>query len=634
MLQIIREKTSGLIAILIVGALIVSFALWGVGSYFDQGGDVIAISVNDTDIELREYQRVYQSVSRQFQEFLKQSSGSLDDELVKKQTLESLIERELVTQVGDDLGLRVSANQVRSVINSLEAFQGLSGFDNSVYERAIAQLGYTPAMFERQIQQDMRSEQLQSSISESVIVTENEVRMIAGLQNQTRDISYSIISSDKIKEELSFSDEEIKAFYETNSRDYLDPEKVKIAFLDLSLQKIAGDLTVSEDDIRAFYESNKADYDVEDQRKVRHITIETSEEATEEQINIARTRAEELIAKLRGGMSFDELSEKHSDGPGPKVEISELGFLTKGIMDAAVDEVMFSLQEGEISEPIVAEKSVDVVMVESIKGGAKNTFEDTREQVEEAYRISIAENQFFEAIDQLANLAYEHPDTLEIAAEDLELTLNESEFFNRNSQSDPLLSDSKIIAASFSEDVLNGNNSEVIEIASNRVMVLRVLERKAEQKIPFEEVRERIVTRMKYEKARNQVQTKGESILEKLKSGSSVDQVATDFSIEWKDATAIKRDNTGVNRSVLRTAFKLGRPESGQAVFGGSSLGSGDYAVVMVKGVFDPDASSYKEEELQQIKAQLQRLKAASSWTQLVKDVRSQSDINVFKDRL
>jgi peptidyl-prolyl cis-trans isomerase D len=634
MLQIIREKTSGLIAILIVGALIVSFALWGVGSYFGQGGDVIAISVNDTDIELREYQRVYQSVSRQFQEFLKQSSGSLDDELVKKQTLESLIERELVTQVGDDLGLRVSANQVRSVINSLEAFQGLSGFDNSIYERSIAQLGFTPAMFERQIQQDMRSEQLQSSISESVLVTENEVRMIAGLQHQTRDISYSIISSDKIKEELNFSDEEIKGFYETNSRDYLDPEKVKIAFLDLSLQKIAADLTVSEDDIRAFYESNKADYDVEDQRKIRHITIETSEKATEEQINIAKTRAEELIVKLKGGMSFDELSEKHSDGPGPKVEISELGFLTKGIMDAAVDEVMFSLQEGEISEPIVTEKSVDVVMVESIKGGAKNTFEDTREQVEEAYRISVAENQFFEAIDQLANLAYEHPDTLEIAAEDLELSLNESEFFNRNSQSDPLLSDSKIIAASFSEDVLNGNNSEVIEIASNRVMVLRVLERKAEQRIPFEAVRERIVTRMKYEKARSQVQTRGESVLEKLKSGSSVDQVATDFSIEWKDATAIKRDNTGVNRSVLRTAFKLGRPESGQAAFGGSSLGSGDYAVVIVKDVFDPDASSYKEEELQQIKAQLQRLKAASSWSQLVKDVRSQSDINVFADRL
>jgi peptidyl-prolyl cis-trans isomerase D len=634
MLQLIREKTSGFIAIFIVSALVISFALWGVGSYFGESGEVVALSVNDTDVKLREYQRVYQTVSRQWQEFIKERGGSLDDELVKKQTLESLIERELVNQVGDELGLRVSANQVRSVINELQAFHGANGFDNSVYERAIAQIGYTPQMFELKIQEDMRSEQIQSAISESVFVTENEVNYVAGLQYQSRDISYAIISSDKLKEEMTISEEEIKSFYETNSRDYLDPEKVKIAYVELSLQKIAAGLDVTEEAIRTFYTSNKADYDVEDQRKIRHITIATDEDASEEQIDIAKKRAEELIAILKGGMSFDELAEKHSDDPGPKVEVSQLGFLTKGIMSEAVDEVMFSLAEGEISDPIVSDKSVDVVMVESIKGGEKNTFEDTREQAEEAYRTSLAENQFFEAIDQLANLAYEHPDTLEIAAEDLEIPVSESEFFDRNSQSDPLLSDPKIMAASFSEDVLNGNNSEVIEIGTNRVVVLRMLERKPEKRIDLDEVRERIVTRMKYEQARDQIKNQGESVLAKLKDGVSVEEVATEYSIDWKNGTAIKRDNTGTNRSVLRTAFKLGRPEAGKMVYGGTSLGSGDYAVVIVKDVKDPDASSYKEEELELIRAQLERSKATSNWLQLVKDVRSQSDVNVFADRL
>ena len=634
MLQLIREKTSGFIAIFIVSALVISFALWGVGSYFGESGEVVALSVNDTDIELREYQRVYQTVSRQWQNLINERGGSLDDELVKKQTLESLIERELVNQVSDDLGLRVSSNQVRSVINGLEAFHGLNGFDNSVYERAIAQIGYSPQIFELKIQEDMRSEQLQSSISESVFVTENEVNFIAALQYQSRDISYAIISSDKLKEEMTLSEEKIKNFYETNSQDYLDPEKVKIAYIELSLQKIATGLVVTEDAIRTFYTSNKADYDVEDQRKIRHITIATSEDASEEQINVAKKKAEELIAILKGGMSFDELSEKHSDDPGPKVEISQLGYLTKGIMSEAVDEVMFSLPEGEISDPIVTEKSVDVIMVESIKGGVKNTFEDTREQVEEAYRISLAENQFFEAIDQLANLAYEHPDTLEIAAEELGLPVSESEFFDRNSQSDPLLSDSKIMSASFSEDVLNGNNSEVIEIGTNRVVVLRMLERKPQRRIDLEEVRERIVTRMKYEQARDEVRSQGEAVLAKLKGGSSEEEVATEYSIDWKNGTAIKRDNTGTNRSVLRTAFKLGRPEAGKMVYGGTSLGSGDYAIVIVKGVNDPDPSSYKEEELELIRTQLERSKATSNWLQMVKNVRDQSDVNVFSDRL
>ncbi len=634
MLQFIREKTSGVIAIAIVTLLIITFAFWGVSYYFDQGGDVVAISVNDTEVDLREYQRVNQTVRRQWQELLEERAGSLDDELVKEQTIDSLIERELVNQLGVDLGLRVSANQVRSVIRGIQGFHGANGFDNSVYERSVAQLGFTPQMFELKVQEDMRSEQLQSSISESVFVTDNEIKLIAGIQNQTRDISYTIISSDKLKEEITVSEEELSEFYEKNSRDYLEPEKVKIEYLDLSLQKIATELSVSEADMRDYYASNKADYDVDDQRKIRHITIALEENATDDQINIARAKAEDFIAKLKGGMTFDELSEKHSDDPGPQVEISELGYLTKGIMDAEVDEVMFSMAEGEISAPIKSEKSIDVIKVESIKGGVKNTFEDTREQVEQAYRLSIAENQYYEATDQLANLSYEHPDTLEIAAEDIGLTIIESEFFDRNSQSDPLLSDRRILAASFSEDVLNGNNSEVIEVDTNRVLVLRMLERQPERRIALADVRDRIVTRMKYEQASSQVRTKGETILEKLRDGSKPESLSTEFAIEWTNATGVKRDNTGTNRSVLRTAFRLGRPQADQAVYGGSSLGSGDYALVIVNNVIEPDASSFSKEELDPIRLQLQRLKANSNWLGLVKDLRSQSEINVFRDRL
>ncbi len=636
MLQIIRDKTSGLIAIVIVALLIVTFAFWGVSYYFDQGGSVVAISVNDTKIDLQEYQRTYQNIRRQWQNFLKDKDGAgdVDDELLKKQTLDSLIERELVNQLDKSLGLHVGANQVRNVINGLQLFHGENGFDNTIYERSVAQLGFTPTMFELKVQEDMLSEQLQSALSESSFVTENEVRLIAGLKNQTRDISYAIIASDKLKEEIIPSAEEIREFYEKNSRDYLEPEKVKIAYLDLSLQQIANGVEVDDEALEDFYAANKADYEVEEQRKIRHITIKTAEAATAEQIKVATDKAEKLIDLLNAGMTFDELAEKHSNDPGPKVEISELGYLTKGIMGEEVDEVMFSLGEGEISSPIVTKNSVDVIKVVKIKGGVKNTFENSREQVEEAYRLSIAENRFFEMSDQLANLSYEHPDTLEIAADELGLKIRESDYFDRTSQSDPLLSDSKIISASFSDEVLNGNNSEVLEIGDNRVVVLRLLERKPEQKKSLEEVRERIVTRIKYERASAMIREKGDEALEKLKSGSSPEQVATDFGFDWVNAKGIKRDNTGINRSVLRTAFKLGRPDAEQAVYGGTSLGSGDYTLVIVKAVNDPDPSSYTKAELDPIRTQLQKLKATADWTHLVKDIRNTSEINIFADRL
>ena len=634
MLQTIRDKTSGLIAIVIVGLLIITFAFWGVSYYFDQGGEVVAIKVNDSDIELREYQRVYQNIRRQFQELLGENAGTVDDELVKQQTLDSLVERELINQVNESLNLQISAQQVRGVITSVEAFQGENGFDSYLYERAVAQLGFTPVMFEFQVQEDMKAEQLQTAIAGSEFVTSDEIQLLASLRNQTRDFSYTILSSDELKEGMSFSDEEIEEFYERNISSYMEPEKVRIAYIDLSLQQMAAAVEIDEEELQTYYENNRADYDVEDQRKIRHITISLSENADEKEIAGARARAEELIALLKGGMSFDDLSEKHSSDPNYQVEMSELGFLTRGIMSAEVDEVMFTLEEGAISDPIVTEKSVDVVRVDGIKGGTKNTLDSVREQVEEKYRLSVAETEFFEASDQLANLSYEHPDTLEIAAEELGLRIQESAFFNRDSQDDPLLADRRIKAAAFSSEVLNGNNSDMLEIADNRVVVLRVLEHVSEQRKQLDEVRDRVITRMKYEKASEQVRQTGESILEKLKQGEDPEAVAEQSSIVWTRSTAIKRDNSGINRAVVRAAFKLGRPENNQPVFGGTSLGSGDYALIILEGVNEPESNGLSEQDVATLTEQLERVKTNSNWTQLIKQLRESSEVTIFTERL
>ena len=634
MLQFIREKTSGLIALTIVSLLIITFAFWGVSFYFDQSGEVVAITVNDADIELREYQRIYQGVRRQWQEALGDNGGSLDDELVKKQAVDSLIERELVNQVNDSLNLRVSAGQVRSVINELPAFQGERGFDNFLYERAVSQVGLTPVAFENELQEDMKAEQLQASLAESIIVTEDEVQLIAGMRNQSRDFSYTILSSNELKEEIEVSEEEIADFYEGNIQDYMEPEKVKIAYIDLSLQKIASNLELNEDALQAYYEDNRADYDVEDQRKIRHITIALPEDQTEGDIAEASAKAQQLIDLLNGGMSFDELSEKYSEDPKFTIEMSELGFMTRGIMPAEVDEVMFDLAEGEVSGPIATSKSVDVVRIDQIKGGVKNTLDNVREAVEEAWRLSAAENEYFELNDQLANLAYEHPDSLDIAAEELDLVVQKSDFISRETTDDPLLSHNRVKSAAFSDEVLNGNNSELLEVGENRVVVLRVLEHKVAKPLPLDQVSERIVTRIKYERASQQVKEKGEAILEKLKAGADSESVAEEFEVVWTPSTKIKRDNTGINRAVVRTAFRLGRPASGESLYGGGSLGSGDYALVILTKVEDPDPSSFNEADAANIRNQLLRLKAGTTWQQLVKDIRKTADVTVFEDRL
>ena len=276
-----------------------------------------------------------------------------------------------------------------------------------------------------------------------------------------------------------------------------------------------------------------------------------------------------------------------------------------------------------------------IIRLDSIKGGAKNTFEDVRDQVEQDYRLSLIESDFVNAVDQLTNLAFEHPDTLEVIADTLNLTVYESPLFDRQWQPEDLLRNPKIISASFSDEVLtDGNNSEPIEIEDNRLIVLRVMEHKPAKKRPLDEVRDRIITRLRFERARDETRNKGELIVSALKNNTDSKQIASEYGFEWRRADGIKRDNAEIDNSILNSAFRLGRPQSGQHIYGGSSLNSGDYAVVAVEAVRDAATDAMSAEESSALKQQLQQVETNDALAQMINDLKSKSDIQVFSDNL
>lgn len=635
MLQAIREFVSGWLAMVIVGLLIIPFALWGINSYFDGAGTIAVAQVNGVDISLRQYQRTQKNLRQQWQAALGGSIPIAQASLLKQQTLDNLVDRELLKQSNASAGLRLSDAQVSASIRGLEPFQGEDGFNVDIYERTVGQLGMSSKGFEAQMRQDMAAEQLQSALIESVFVTRKEAERLALLKNQTRNIHYTLLSSDELKENMEISDEDVEQYYQL-SQQYLDPEKIKIAYIDLSFQQIAPQISFSEDELRAYYDSNKEDYDVEGQRKVKQLFVRADEKSTDKQVRQAKEKAQKLLEIIKSGTSFEDVAELHFDEHGPVIEVTEHSFMTAGIMEPEVDQVMFSMSEGDVSEPIVTKLGIHVIKLLKIKAGVANTFDNVREEVESEYRRSLAENQFFELADQLAGLSYENPDTLEIAADALGLRVHESDFFTRNEQDTALLSEPKILAASFSEDVLiNGNNSEVVELQDSRMIVLRVLERIAEKKKPLHEVRKRIVTKLKYERARQATRQQGDNIIAALRNGTAMEEIANQNAFEWRAATGIKRDDTSINRLVLRTAFRMGRPEQGKLLYGGNSLGSGDFAVIIINEVIDAAPETIRQEgQLKPIQEQLQRLFSINVWSQYVKQLRGNADIQIFSNNL
>ena len=213
MLQKIRDTVTGWLAVVIATLLIIPFAFWGINSYFGQGSAPIVVKINDKEINLQQYQRAYANYKQQMQAYLGQNLGLINDEALKKLTIDKLIESELLNQTTKTATLQISDDNVRNTIKNVDAFQGEKGFDKSFYELGIQRLGMPPRAYEEQLRKDMASEQLQSAIVESSFAFTEEAELLVHLENQKRDFYYSLLAVDDLKDSIEVTEEEINEYY-------------------------------------------------------------------------------------------------------------------------------------------------------------------------------------------------------------------------------------------------------------------------------------------------------------------------------------------------------------------------------------------------------------------------------------
>lgn len=643
MLGMIRDKASGWIAGIIVGALVLSFAFWGVSSYFGQGGDVNVATVNGTDINLKAFQQSFYTLRKQMQSMLQDDALTLEEEaFVKEETLKRLIEAEVVNQVIKDNGLRISNAKVVETIKELEYFKDDEVFDRDKYERSIISMGMEPVYFEAQLRMDLLSEQLQAGLSESLFVLESELNDVVRLKSQTRDLTYSILNLSSFADEGDVNDSEVDAFYKANPQRFVEPEKVKIEYLELDVNELAKTITSDEESLRNYYNNNKDKYDVVEQRSIKKLFVKTGEltaddkieEFNEEEKAKAKAVIESALAMVKEGKTFEEVIEKFSEEGKGALEFSEHAFMTKGVTDKAVEEFLFSSDEGEVSDVIKARTGLNIVKVGEVKGGPKNIYETVAEQVDQDYKISEAELQFFELSDQLTNLTYEHSDTLEVAAETVNREVIESDYFSRDSAPEGILSNSKIISTSFNPELIsNGQNSEAIELADSHIVVLRVVDHKVATTKALDDVREDVISSIKMERAAEKISEAKEAITKQLKDGVAPEALSNDIEVEWTTVEKVTRNDVNVNRAVLRYAFQSGKPDGDKPIILSNRLGSGDYAIILVTAAYDgevvEDDETSKKHDLE-----LKRNRGTVEWQEFLQNARNNADVKVYKDNI
>ncbi len=628
MLQYIRERAQGVIAWIIVGAIILTFALFGINQYFSGGGDASVAKVDGVEIS----QGQLQSATLQQRQRLEQMFGGklpamYTDEMLRSQVLQQLIEQEMLVQAAHESGMRIGDATLAQTILGIEAFHEDGKFSNTRYQQLLQRQGMLPGTFEQRVRRDLIAAQFTGGISETAFVTKDAVDEYLRLQLQQRSVAYLTVPMSKFQGEVQVSAEEIAAYYEQHRSQYMQPERVKVDYLELNIEDIAGGITVDEAEVRERYEARKINYTSPEERKASHILVKLSGDSSEEAVAAAKQKAEKLLERIRKGEEFAKLAKAESDDPGSAPQGGDLGFFGRGVMDPAFEEAAFALKKGEVSDLVRSSFGFHIIKLVDIKGGEVKPFAEVKDEIKKEIQNERAEQQYYDMAEQLANLTYEHPESLATAAEELQLPVKTSPFFSRNG-GPGIASEPKIVESAFSDEVLaRGNNSETIELGRNHLVVLRLNKHEPETQRPLAEVRAGIVSTLKRDKAKAQGQELAIAVEERLRAGEKPAELAKALGIEWNKRQDMLRDNTEVDRTIVTEVFQLPKPVEGEKQIERISLPSGDQTVAILYSVQEGNPAEASGKERQQAVSRLEQASSMADLASVVSTIRSTTDI-------
>jgi len=629
MLQAFRNTVMGWLGWVIIGVVIMTFALFGLGSYLQDKSRIYAARVNDVEITPRDLQQAYQQQRTRIQQKMGKAFNPalIDDKLIRQQALEGLINRELLLQAARDNGLVISDALLAAQIHAVPAFQEDGAFSEQKYRGLMRGRGQTVSGFEHDTRRSLLADQLLTGLSSTAFVTPGELDRVYSLQNQKRDFSYLIVSAKPFEATIDATDAQIQQYYEKHASDFMVPERVKLSYLRLTGDALGASLEVDDDALKALYEKRKASLKTKEQRRASHILIAVAADADKDTVAKAKAKADEIRAQLDAGKKFADLARKNSDDPGSSKKGGDLGFFGSGDMVPEFDKTVFAMNKGDISGPIRTQFGFHIIKLTDIKSGKIPSFAEVRDDLIRELQQDKVNDMFYEQLERFTDLSYENSDSLDAAAEGLGLKIQHSDWLD--AKGGPGIGKyPKVVAAAFSDDVLEGgNNSEPVEVAPNDVIVVRVEERQPEHQAPLEEVRDKVIARLKHKLAAQAARTRGESLSARLNDGATLEELNNQDYYAYRKAEAATRAASGFNPEVMRKAFTLSRPQGDKPVDYSFALSNGDFALIRLTSVTDGDPAELKPEQRTRMTRGYENMYRSLELDTLVRDSRARAEV-------
>jgi peptidyl-prolyl cis-trans isomerase D len=418
------------------------------------------------------------------------------------------------------------------------------------------------------------------------------------------------LSVAELAKSVELTEEEISEYYQQNPLAYTRPEQAKVSYIELSAEALKGQIQVSDEQAEQYYQEHLDKYSTEEQRKVSHILVQGDDEA----------KAQAILDELNAGADFAALAEEKSDDFGSADVGGDLGWIERDVMDPAFEDAAFALENvGDTTGLVKSEFGYHIIKLDELQASKAQPFSEVAAEIKQELLDQEAVDQFYELQTELEKVAFEYPDSLDDSAEAINAKIQTTDFVSQIDAPE-LLKTPAVMQAILSPEVKeDGLNSEVIEVAPEHVIVVRVEETRDETVLPLEEVQDQVVAALSAVKAEQQAIELGVSLVNELKAGNEA--VLAENNLTFSELETIDRSSP-----LASSVFAFAKPEADQPVFGQAKDQNGNIVVVELSKVTADINPAYST----QIGAQLERVGNQQDLTNVLNVLRKNADVEYY----
>jgi peptidyl-prolyl cis-trans isomerase D len=608
----------------ILGAIVVVFVFWGVGSYTSRRSGRVA-NVNGTVITLDDYRESYNNLLEQ----MRQSFGNnLNEELIqtlqlRKRALDQLIDRILLLQAAQKLKLQVSDEEIAESIRNIQAFQTAGVFDSRRYLNSLSSNRLTPETFEVQQRDALIIGKLQRFITGNIKVSDLEIQQWYRWNNTQVNIEYVLLEPKQFKN-IEPTQEEILNYFEQHKDTYKTDPQIKVRYLYFKPQDYVAKVSVSEEDIQDYYESNLDKLKTPKTVEARHILIKVDPNATAEEVENARQRIETVFKMAKEGQDFAEFAQQYSEGPTNK-KGGYLGAFRKEAMVKPFADKAFSMKENEISEPVRTRFGWHIIKVEKINPAKTASLSEAQGDIQKDLKADRSNNLAYDEAEAVYDAAFEGRD-LDAIAQERNLKILTTDYFTQKIPPKGIKDSARLAAVGFG---LATDEISDIQEFSDGYYLIEVIDKMPAQIPELKAVEAKVKSDVIKEKQDQKAYDEAETLLKELKNDQSFAALSEKSNLKPQQTGFFKRNDSipsvGFEPDIARIAFRL---SDNNKLPEGSVKGQKGHFVISFLKRQEPSPEGFEKEkaEIRERLLQQKMLKTFDAW---LSQVKNESEITI-----